>query len=129
VSVLGVLGKTTFEVSADKVRTWRDAKRRASARWAKTEVYQGKPVSEFVGPGLDAVTLTVRLDIDRGVSPKDELRTLRDQMNKGDVLQFTVGGELIGDFKLEGVDETWTRTGRDGVLEVVDVSLALEEYK
>lgn len=125
---IGVLGPITFEVSADKVRTWQEAKRAATARWATHDVYQGKPRKEFIGPGLAKINLTVRLDIDRGIVPRDELRQMRDLMNTGAVNQFTVGGELVGDFSVENVDETWTRMSRTGVLITAVVNLTLEEY-
>lgn len=125
---IGVLGPLTFEVSADKVRTWQDARRTAPARWATHEVYAGKPVQEFLGPGLASISLSVRLDIERGVIPRDELRAMREQMDTGAVMQFTVGGELVGDFILKDVSEEWRRFSRDGVLTTAVVGLSLEEY-
>lgn len=126
---IGVLGPITFEVSADKVRTWRDAKRAGASRWATHDVIAGKPKKEFVGPGLDKITLTVRLDIERGVVPRDELRQMREQRDQGNVLQFTVGGELVGDYSIEALDEEWTRVSRTGVLTTAVVTLTLEEYQ
>lgn len=126
--MIGVLGPVTFEVSADKVRTWQEARRRAAARWATHDVYAGKPVREFIGPGLAQIGLTVRLDIERGVIPRDELRQLRDLMDSGAVNQFTVAGEFVGDFTLENVDEEWRRFSRAGVLTTAIVALTLEEY-
>jgi len=126
--MIGVLGPVTFEVSADKVRTWQDARRSAVARWVAHEVYGGKPRQEFIGPGLATIGLSVRLDIDRGVVPRDELRQLREQADKGAVLQFTVGGELVGDFILHDVSEEWRRFNRNGVLTFAVVGLSLEEY-
>jgi phage protein U len=126
---IGVLGPIVFEVSADVVRTWQEAKRSGSARWATHEVYAGKPKKEFIGPGLDKITMSVRLDIDRGVSPRDELRQMREQRDAGNALQFTVGGELVGDFTIENLDEEWRHMSRTGVLTVASVSLTLEEYQ
>jgi phage protein U len=125
---IGVLGPITFEVNADKVRTWQEAKRSGSARWTTHEVYAGKPKREFIGPGLDRIDLVVRLDATRGVKPKEELQQMREQRDKGNVLQFTVGGELVGDFTIETVDEQWSRVIAGGVLVVAVVNLTLEEY-
>jgi phage protein U len=126
---IGVLGPITFEVSADRVRTWQDAKRSAGARWATHEVFAGKPKKEFIGPGLATISLSVRLDLDRGLVPRDELRQMRAQMDTGAVLQFTVGGELVGDFVLRDVSEDWRRFSRNGVLTTAIVVLSLEEYQ
>lgn len=125
---IGVLGPITLEVSADKVLTWQDAKRATPARWATHEVYAGKPVQEFIGPGLGLINLSVRLDIERGVVPRDVIRQLRDLLNTGAVNQFTVGGELVGDFILKNLDEEWKRFSRNGVLTTAIVVLSLEEY-
>lgn len=118
----------TFEASADKVRTWRDAHRTGKARWAKHEVYQEKPKKEFLGPDLDTISLSVRLDITRGLVPRDELRKMRDLMRTGVVMQFSIGGEFVGEFSLEGLDEAWTRFDAKGVLTTAVVQLTLEEY-
>lgn len=125
---LAVLGPITFEVSADRIRTWQEARRTGAARWAKLDIYGRKPLKEFLGPGLDTITLSVRLDIARGVVPRDELRQMRQQRDKGNVLQFSVGGELVGDFTLESIEEEWTRTNAAGVITVAQVHLQLEEY-
>jgi phage protein U len=125
---IAVLGPITFEVSSDKVLTWMEARRTATARWATHEVYAGKPKKEFLGPGLDKITMTVRLDITKGVVPRDEIRRMREEMNTGAVLQFTVGGELVGDFTIESVDDSWPRVSREGVVTTALVNLTIEEY-
>lgn len=124
---IGVLGPITFEVTADKVRTWQEARRSTTARWATHDVYAGKPKKEFIGPGLSKITLSVRLDSQFGLVPTDELKQMKDQMDSGSVLQFTVGGELLGDFSIENMDEELKRFDRTGVLTTAIVALTLEE--
>lgn len=126
---IGVLGPITFEVNADKARTWHDARRDGDSRWATHEVFGDKPKSEFLGPGLDTITLAVRFDITRGVVPRDEIRELRKQRDTGAVLQFTIGGELVGDFVLKGISEDWQRMTNQGVLTAATCTLKLEEYR
>jgi phage protein U len=126
---IGVLGDITFEATADKQRTWQEASRSGASRWATHDVFAGKPVKEFLGPGLAQIHLSVRLDIQRGVVPRDELRKMRLNRDTGAVLQFTVGGELVGDFVIADVHEEWRRTDRNGVLITVVAGLQLEEYK
>lgn len=119
----------TFEVSSDKVYTWIEARRAGEARWATLDVYAGKPVKEFLGPGLDTITFPIRYDADRGVVPRDELRKLRKLRDTGAVLQFVVGGQLVGDFVLKGLAEDWRRFSRNGVLVTAIVDVTLEEYQ
>jgi phage protein U len=125
---IGVLGPITFEVTSDTVRTWQDMRRSAAARWHVHEVQEGKPRQEFLGPGLDQLRFSVRLDIARGIVPRDELRQMRKQRDTGAVMQLTIGGELVGDFVLKDLDEGLTHVSRDGVLLVATASLSLEEY-
>lgn len=126
--MIGVLGDIAFEASDKRLRTWQDARRTGQARWATHDVIGTKPKSEFIGPGLDTISFSVRLDIERGVIPRDELRKLREYRDTGKVLQFTIGGELVGDFKINGLDEGWKRFDRNGVLTTTEVGLQLEEY-
>lgn len=123
-----VLGPVTFEVSADKVRTWKSAKRAKSARWHKHNVYAGKPKQEFLGPDLSTINLEVRLDINRGVDPKEEIKEMIEKLDTGEVMQFTVGGELIGDYVFKSVDDDWQRHSSKGEPQIVTVGLSIEEY-
>jgi phage protein U len=130
--VIGVLlgaDSIKFEASADRLLTWHDARRAGAARWNTHDVHAGKPKREFKGPGLDTIDLTVRLDIERGVIPRDELRKMRLSRDTGEVLQFTIGGDLVGDFTINSLDETLRRFDRNGVLTTAEVVLHLEEYR
>lgn len=126
--MFGVLGPVVFEASASLVRTWRDAKRSGSARWAEHAVHLGKPVPEFLGPGLDDIAFDVRFDAAYGVVPRDELRQLRQLRDAGEVLQFTIGGELVGDYTLRDLSEQWTVFDARGVLQIAVVAVSLKEY-
>lgn len=126
---LGTLGDAiVFEVSSSKILTWMNARRSQAPRWHKHEVYGAKPVQEFVGPDLDGFTMAIRLDINHGVDPEDQLKKIRDKAKAGEVLQFTIGGSLIGDFIIKNVGEELRRFSRGGTLVVADVDLTLEEY-
>lgn len=120
--------QVVFEVNADLVRTWQELKRSGSARWATHDVYAGKPVREFLGPGLDKITLLIRLDAERGVVPLDEVNKIRGFMSSGAVLQFTIGGQLVGDFSVDLSDDEWRRVSREGALTTAIISITLEEY-
>lgn len=124
----GQLGDITFEASAEKVRTWTDLRRTGPARWVEHDVYGAKPVREFLGPGLSTIHMVVRLDINRGVVPRDELRALRQMRDTGVVSQFTIGGELVGDYSIEDLDEDLHRLDAKGVLITGIVGISLKEY-
>lgn len=117
-----------FEASSDRLRTWAEARREGAGRWAVLEVWQAKPKRERIGPGLDSITLTIRLDLQRGVVPRDELRKLRAYRDKGTILQLSVGGDLVGDYTVDQLAEQWQRVDTRGVLLVAIVELTLGEY-
>ncbi len=117
-----------FEVNADKIRTWTDMRRSGEGRWAEHDVFAGKPVAEFIGPGLDTLTLSVRLDAARGVMPLDEVKNLRLLRDNGAVLPLIVGDELVGDFVLKGLSEDERRFDPKGALLLAVVELTLREY-
>ena len=126
---IGVLGDIAFEASANKVLTWRDARRNGSARWAKHDVFAKKPVLEFIGPDLEQFRLSVRLDMALGVVPRDELHRMRLARDTGAVLQFTVGGQLVGDFVIKDISESLNVIDSKGVLILAVAELSLEEYQ
>ena len=67
--MIGTLGrKIVFEVSDDWVLTFNSMSREVSGRWAKHEVLGVKPKSEFLGPGCQAVNMTIHLSAALGVS-------------------------------------------------------------
>ncbi len=126
---VGVLGDITFEATNDRVLTFTDLTRSAPARWVAHDVHGQKPRQEFIGPGLDSISLTIRLDIERGVVPKDELARIRQARDEGKVLQFTIGGKLVGDYIIKDAHEELRRLNNGGVLLFAVVTLTLEEYR
>lgn len=125
---LGTWGDVVFEVSADLMRTWQDMKRSGEARWARHEVYAGKPLPEFIGPGLDSLTMSVRLDALRGVTPADEIKTLREQRDIGAVHPLMIGGELVFDCTLKSIGEDHRRHDAMGKPLLIIAELSFEEY-
>lgn len=121
-------GPVTFEVSADRVRTFRDARRSGEARWAEHVVYAGKPAREFLGPGLSSLSLSVRLDRALGVVPEDEIKALAEQRDIGAHHALVMGGEVVADFTLDGFSERWDVVDAGGRLLVATVDLNLKEY-
>ena len=126
--MIGSLGDTVFEVTPDVVRTIRDATRSAGSRWNEHAVHLAKPVSEFEGPDLDEVSLSVRLDVELGTEPMDEAIRLREACADGEVLPLILGETLIGDFSVRRVQETWRQILPSGRIGKADVTVELREY-
>lgn len=128
---VGSLGSILFMTSSRVVNTFHDYSRESSGRWTKHEIIGEKPVMEFLGPDTEKISFKMLLRRDQGISPKEELKQLREYRDTGAVLPLIIGGGVVGDnfWVVESIGETvnyWDSLG--GILSVsVDVSLS--EYK
>ena len=69
--MIGTLGrKIIFEVSDNRVLTFESMSREVSGRWTEHEVLGVKPKAEFLGPGLQTISLTIHLSAALGVKPR-----------------------------------------------------------
>ena len=68
--MIGTLGPNLiFTVSDDYVLTFAGMTRDLSGRWATHETPGTKPKAEFLGPGLQSVSLPITLSSNLGVKP------------------------------------------------------------
>lgn len=127
---VGAYGDIVFEVSTEKVLTFKELQKKTSGRWAAHEVIGAKPKSEFLGPALDEITLPIQLNILLldGSTIEDVLAVLENIVDKGLVSTLVIGEEVMGKYALTDMDQTRTHFGRGGVATVADVSLSLREY-
>lgn len=125
---VGSLGSIIFMTSSQVVNTFHDYSRESSGRWAKHEIIGKKPVMEFLGPDTEKISFKMLIRRDRGISPREELKQLREYRDKGAVLPLIIGGNVVGDnfWVVESIGEAvnyWNSLG--GILSVsVDVSLS-----
>jgi len=128
--VIGSIGSVVFEVSSDTVRTFDNFKREGAARWAKHDVHKIKPVSEFLGVDLDKISFTIHLSTSLGISPQQEIETLRNYRDEGKAVSLLIGEKPVstGLFTIQSLSEDWKTIDNHGVLMVADVSVELLEY-
>ena len=80
--MLGAIGSKSlsdvilFEVSSDRVLTFRNMVRSNGVRFATNNTLLQKPISQYVGPSLDNIRLTILLDAQYGVDPQEEYNKL-----------------------------------------------------
>ena len=86
--MIGTLGDVVFETSSEKIRTFDNMKRDGSARWTAHEVMSNKPVLEFIGPDIEQISFSMRLDVALGINPTAELETLREVRDKGEAVKL-----------------------------------------
>jgi phage protein U len=130
-AVIGSLGQLVFKVSNKKVLTFSDLSRTNSMRWAKHDIIGGKPVHEFVGYESSKVSLSIRFDnspIFGGVPPKKGLNRLKRMMENKMYKTLIIGGEYMGRYVLESVDEERVHHAPNGVCLVATAKINLVEY-
>ncbi|MBR4904140.1 MAG: phage tail protein [Selenomonadaceae bacterium] len=124
---IGSFGTVSFTVSASKVLTFDDWKRKTSARFAKHDLINRQPILEYLGADLNEISFKIKLVADLGVNPKDEADKLREMCTTGQAEYLTVGGEVIGQFVIDSIDESaefWAR----GELLVSELNVRFKEY-
>lgn len=127
---IGSYGEIVFEVSRKKVQTFYDYQSSVSSRWNEHEIIQKKPKSEFVGPGLEEISFSVKFSASLGVNPTKQLEKLRAMVNSGKVAAIILGGKPISQnyYSLQRFDESNHVIDNKGRLLAVDVTLNLKEY-
>lgn len=129
--MIGSLGNVVFETSAEKIRTFHGLKRSGSGRWATHEVLGQKPVLEYVGPDIEQISLTIRLDAALGVNPAEELSMLREMRDKGEAVNFILDGQPVTEdtlWAVESLSEEWQYIDNVGRVLVATVEVTLREY-
>lgn len=125
--MIGTLGEAVFEVSIDRVFTFRDFSRSGSPRLEEHAVIGRKPTLEYVAPGLNEISFSIRLDRFLGVDPEKELEKIREAMEQGQIIPLIIGGKYLGRWVITKADEKHSRHDGAGKIVVAEVSIALKE--
>lgn len=127
---LGSFGEVVFEVSSERIRTFDNFTRKSADRWASHEIIGQKPKSEFLGPGLDQITFTMRFDVQHGTNPRTEMENLMIMSRAGQTAELTIGGKGLGvnQWKIVSLDQKWEVIDSQGNLLRSELDVTLEEY-
>lgn len=128
---IGNLGKLiVFEVSADKVLTFSGMSQQVKGRWTSHSIIGSKPKAEFLGADARSVTLSVKLNYELGVKPKDVIKQIEEAIENGEHFTFVLGGEKVGDneWYIQQMSEQWNIIMSGGELLSCDITLSLSEY-
>lgn len=129
--MIGTLGPNLiFTVSDDYVLTFSGMTRDLSSRWATHETPGVKPRAEFLGPGLQSVSLPITLSSNLGVKPREMLERVEQMVETGDTEYLILGCRPVGKnrFRVTGSSETWDVIYNQGELARAKLTLTLEEY-
>lgn len=128
--MIGALGEIPFIVTQDVIRTVSDFKRSGASRWASHDVHLRKPVREFLGPGIDTISFTMRFDVRYGMNPRIELAKLVEYDRSGKVVPLIIGNGGLGVYMwtVTSVEQDWQYFDENGNCLVATANVTLEEY-
>lgn len=127
---IGYMGNIVFFASDSFLLTPSDVSRTGSARWADHDIVLKKPVSQFVGQGLEELSFKIQLISTHGISPSDQLKALRQMRDTGQVFPLIIGGKPVTQnyWRIEGLSEGDCYYNAYGTLTQCTVSVNLKEY-
>ena len=129
--VIGSWGDLVFEVSGEIAKTFQEFTEKSSGRWAEHETINTAPLSEFLGPGLDELEMTIIFTTMLGVNPRDSYEDLRTAVRNGEYQPLILGGiPLSGNFWriTEVSGESKAFGPRDGNVLWMEISITAKEY-
>lgn len=129
--IIGSWGDLVFEVSGEKAKTFNELTEKSSGRWAEHETINTAPLSEFLGPGLDELELSIIFTTMLGVNPQESYDELRDMVRKGEYHPLILGGfPLSGNFwRIDEISGEAKAFGpRDGNIMWLEVGITAKEY-
>lgn len=112
------------------VRTIDDFNRSASGRWAQHDIMGKKPKKQYIGPGLDTVSFSVRFSASLGLNPRKELDRLINIEREGKALPLVIGRKPVGVglWVITSLSQDWERLDNMGNVLDAQVNITLEEY-
>ncbi|MFT5871105.1 MAG: phage protein U [Clostridium sp.] len=129
--MIGYFGKEIiFETSEKKTMTFNGLSIDVASRYAKHDVIMQKPKTEFLGPDLDTITFSVKLNGSFGVKPRAEMEKWALLARNGTAETFVVGGKPLGSDKwiVKSVSQAWDTIFNGGELYSGNIDVTLEEY-
>lgn len=127
---IGSYGGMAFQVSNKKIYTFNNLKRARNAEWKEHTRYGQKPISQFIAPGLESISLDIHLDATLGIKPKTIIDKWGTLLETGYHDIFVIGGEQIGkyEWKIENISEAWNVIMNKGELVSADLTITMSEY-
>ncbi|WP_238649766.1 phage tail protein [Paenibacillus piscarius] len=129
-SKIGSLGPVVFVVAEGAIRTIDEFNRSSSTRWAQHDIIGHKPKKEYLGPGVDSVTFSVRFAAAFGLNPRKELDRLTELDRAGKALPLIIGrkGIGVGLWVITSLSQDWNVLDNMGNIVDAQATITLEEY-
>lgn len=131
--IFGTLGKNNvvFQVDEKTIRTFTGFSRKVAGRWGSHDRYLQKPLTQWLGPGLDEVSFQMRFDAQYGVNPRKEIDNLTMMASGGKAYQLVLGGKPFGAsgmWVITSLDAGLSQIDNKGAVLVATANISLQEY-
>ena len=129
--IIGSWGNLIFEVSGWRVLTFSELTQESSGRWIEHDTLNSAPLSEFLGPGLDKVSLKIVFSRMLGVDPKESYEILREHVRKGENFPLILDGAPLSMnmWLIENISSAAeTFAGKTGKILQSEVTVNFKEY-
>ncbi|MTI49710.1 MAG: hypothetical protein FH761_17910 [Firmicutes bacterium] len=124
--MIALFGKKSFSVSLDKIYTFDGIKMSARLNTDKQDNNGRKPSTYIKGVDLASFNITVRLDINQGVHPMNELEDWMDMLNQKKAYYFLLGGKPFMNTRFLLVDVTSSDEILDNQGNILSMELSLK---
>ena len=128
--MVGSLGEIIFEVSTDSILTFDDLTFQHSAKYTEHAIHGRKGLLEFTGFSATSASLSILLNADLGIDPKEEFEALKEIFDNHEAVPFILDDEPQGDglWIIESISEKRDKISNKGAARIIEVSLNLKEY-
>ena len=119
-----------FEVSSNKILTFKNYSETIGSRWADHAVQGSQPRSEFLGAELMTVNMTVELSAAHGVNPWQTREKIKTAVQNGAVNSLVIGGKQpsANKFKIITAQDTFDQILSNGKIPKITMNLSFKEY-
>ena len=125
---IGSFGGCIFQVSPQQILTFSKMQRKTKAIFSEHKILGSTSKLEFTGVEPVEFQFEIQMLQSLGVNPETELKMLREVCQKGLADYLIIGGENLGLYVLETIDEEVLHTNASGVTIAANVKISLKEY-
>jgi len=128
--MVGSLGEIVFDVSSESILTFDGLQVSHSAKYAEHAIHGRKGLLEFTGFSPANMSMTISLNAELGINPKEELERLKEIFYSHEAILFILNGEPQGEnlWVIESLSEKHEDISNIGISNYIEVSLTLKEY-
>lgn len=129
--MIGSIGEVVFEVDAEKsILTFDELSESFGANYAEHQILSGHGLIEFTGIKASTASFIMRLDMDLGVNPDEQIRRLKEMLEEHEAVNFILAGipKGHGRWVIESLDVKHKLIDNRGYTRIAEVSVKLREY-